>query len=206
MNGFSAFSGVERRVNTTVAYWGRERRSLWGNPRPDERTLVERAARHDREAFVRLYDRFVDKIYRYVYCRTGEQPVAEAITAQVFFLASQSINRYQWTDRPYAAWLYHLAQKQVADYLLGNRDRTRSVEATLGPSFGAPGADADVIGRNLARLSQAQQLVVILRFVEGYTIEQTARMTGKQPRAIRMLQYRALAAMCGTTCKGPGNL
>ncbi|MCL5952509.1 MAG: RNA polymerase subunit sigma-24, partial [Chloroflexi bacterium] len=65
--------GGERRTNDTGLYSGRERRAalMRVTSRSDERRLVERASARDRQAFAQLYDRFVDKIYKYIYYKVG---------------------------------------------------------------------------------------------------------------------------------------
>jgi RNA polymerase sigma-70 factor (ECF subfamily) len=167
-----------------------------------EKTLVQRAIKHDHEAFAQLYDRFVDKIYKYIYYKIGSKTEAEDLTGQVFLKAWEAIGHYQYTERPFAAWLYRIAHNLIVDHFRTKRDATSLDDIT---SLEHPGTDLDEIvdhhltaeslRRALKRLTRDQQQVIILRFLEGYNTAEVAEMMGKQPGAIRTLQHRALAGL-----------
>ena len=80
----------------------------------DEAELIERARRDLRE-FAVLYERHVDRIYRFVYRRVQNGGVAEEITSEVFTKALHAMPRYQYTGSPFAAWLYRIAANTIAD-------------------------------------------------------------------------------------------
>ncbi|GIK55769.1 MAG: hypothetical protein HND44_03030 [Chloroflexi bacterium] len=61
----------------------------------NDQTLIEQA-KHDPQAFARLYDRYVDRIYRYAYRQTGDEALAQDVTAVTFERALRHIQRYQW--------------------------------------------------------------------------------------------------------------
>ncbi len=169
-----------------------------------EKTLVQRAIKHDHEAFAQLYDRFVDKIYKYIYYKIGSKTEAEDLTGQVFLKAWEAIGHYQWTERPFAAWLYRIAHNLIVDYFRTKRDASSLDDIT---SLEHPGTDLDEIVDHhltteslrhaLKRLTKDQQQVIILRFLEGYNTAEVAQIMGKQPGAIRTLQHRALAGLNG---------
>ena len=85
-----------------------------------EDIALAKASNGDKDAFGILYQRYVKRIYNYVYYRTGNQHDAEDITARVFFRAMRHIGNY--TDRgvPFSAWLYRIAHNLVANW---HRDR-----------------------------------------------------------------------------------
>ena len=94
----------------------------------NEEEMLGRASRGDREAFGGLYERYVERIYNYVYYRTGNLHDAEDLTARVFQRAMNHIHSY--TDRgvPFSAWLYRIAHNLVANW---HRDRSRKQEIPL---------------------------------------------------------------------------
>ncbi len=168
----------------------------------EERMLVLRAAKHDPEAFALLYDRFVDKIYKYIYYKVGTKSDAEDLTAQVFLKAWEAIGKYRVTEHPFSAWLYRIAHNLVVDYFRTRRDAVPIEEATRLEEKQADLDDlteahltAETLQRAISRLTRDQQQVIILRFLEGYSTEQVAEIMGKGQGAVRTLQHRALAGL-----------
>ncbi len=213
MNGTALYTGEERRTKTST-YRGKERRTPGRANVDEERLLVQRATRHDREAFAQLYDRFVDKIFKYIYYKVGTRAEAEDLTAQVFMKAWEAIGHYRWMDRPFAAWLYRIAHNSVVDYFRTRRDVSSLDDmpfleqenvATL-EELTQQHMTADVLRRAISRLTQDQQRVIILRFLEGYSTEQVAQILSKQPGAVRTLQHRALAGLSNIFRKGSERL
>ncbi len=168
----------------------------------EERTLAERAAKRDRKAFGVLYERYVDKIYRYVYYKSGRRAdEAEDLTAQIFLKAWEAIETYHWEGYPFSTWLYRIAHNYVIDYYRTHRetlelDVARAKESDADPHEAALRTlTSDQIHAALQYLTDDQQQVIILRFLEGYSTEETAQIMGKGPDAVRALQHRALHAL-----------
>ncbi len=179
--------------------------SAWSGKRwtkDQEQVLVERAIRRDAGAFTQLYDAYVDKIFKYVFYKTGHRTEAEDITAQVFLKAWEAIGHYQWTNRPFASWLYRIAHNLVVDHFRSsqetvNLDQIHSLEErgmTL-DEIVEQHLTSGMLQAMLKRLTPEQQQVIILRFLEGYDTTQTARIMGKTEGAVRTLQHRALNSM-----------
>ncbi len=74
-----------------------------------EKSLAERAAKRDELAFAELYDLYVDKIFKYIYYKSGRTDEAEDLTAQVFLKAWEAIGHYKWEGYPFSTWLYRIA-------------------------------------------------------------------------------------------------
>lgn len=213
MDGFSLYSGVERRLNSSsFRYLGRERRRTWNNISTDERVLVEHAVRRDREAFSRLYDRFVDRIFKYVYYKVGSRAEAEDLTAQAFLKAWEAIGGYRWTERPFVAWLYRIAHNIVVDYFRVRRETTSLDSVAIDEhrqdleQLTEQHLTAEVLHQAIMRLTHDQQQVIILRFLNGYNTDEVAKIMGKQPGAVRTLQHRALAALANIFRRGSERL
>ncbi len=181
--------------------------------RNEEKRLVESASAGDQEAFAKLYDRFVNKIYKYIYYKIGSSSDAEDLTAQVFLKAWEAIGKYMWTERPFSAWLYRIAHNLVVDYFRTKCELTPLDDLPTLEERGPSPEDvtqrhltADALRRAITRLTPDQQHVVILRFLEGYPTEQVAEILGKQPGAVRTLQHRALVALSGVFRRGAERL
>jgi RNA polymerase sigma-70 factor (ECF subfamily) len=165
----------------------------------DERLLVQRAIGYDSRAFTLLYDRYVDKIYRYIHYKVGTSAQAEDLTAQVFLKAWENIGKYRWTERPFSAWLYRIAHNAVVDHFRTHRATELLEDVPLEDERAASLDDLaeqrltrERVKQAIAQLTDEQQEVIILKFLEGYSTAEVARLIGKEQGAVRALQHRAL--------------
>ena len=212
MQSVSLYPGAERRVSAGLVHRGKERRTTV-RVADRERELVMQATKRNHAAFAQLYDRYIDKIFKYIYYKVGSHTEAEDLSGQVFLKAWEAIGHYQCTERPFAAWLYRIAHNLVVDYFRTKRDAASLEEIT---SLAEPNSDLDdIVGRHLTsetlrhalrRLTRDQQQVIILRFLEGYNTNEVAQIMGKQPGAVRTLQHRALAGLNGVFRRGAERL
>lgn len=169
--------------------------------RSQEQRLIAQAQHGDADAFAQLYQSHVQVIFRYIMYRVGDTVQAEDLTADVFVKALESLSRYRDQGKPFVAWLYRIAHARVVDHY--RRSDRRPIASEIDTVVFDPDWDADILRRQAARalrqaianLTDDQQQVIILRFIEGYRIETVAEVMGKQPNAIKALQFRALRAL-----------
>lgn len=100
-----------------------------------DETILALAGQGDSESFGLLYERYVSRIYSYVYYRTGNPYDAEDLTARVFFRAMHHITSYQDRGLPFSAWLYRIAHNLVANW---HRDNSRRPEIPLDDTLMSP--------------------------------------------------------------------
>ncbi len=165
--------------------------------------LVERAKR-DATAFGILYERYVDRIYNYVFYRTGDAREAEDLTARVFYRALGHIAEYRARGAPFVAWLYRIAHNLVANW---HRDRSRRREIRLDDvaAMAEKGAtphhlaerneDAQRLLRAMAKLPTDRQQLLILKFVDGLSNAEIGRIMGRSEGAVKSLYHRTLLAL-----------
>lgn len=173
------------------------------------RDLVTRAQTGDAEAFGEIYGQYRETVFRYVVFRVRSHILAEDLTQETFLRAWRGIARFTWQGRDISAWLVTIARNLVADHYKSGRYRLEL--STSGPYDGDLGADradrsvdvnpeaaalARVTGRKLwaavLRLGDEQQTCIVLRFLHGFSVTETAREMGKNEGAIKALQYRAI--------------
>ncbi|WP_326597688.1 ECF subfamily RNA polymerase sigma factor, BldN family [Streptomyces sp. NBC_01803] len=166
--------------------------------------LVERAQSGEAEAFGRLYDHYSDTVYRYIYYRVGGRATAEDLTSETFLRALRRIGTFTWQGRDFGAWLVTIARNLVADHFKSSRFR---LEVTTGEMLDANEVERspeDSVLESLAnsalldavrRLNPQQQECVTLRFLQGLSVAETARVMGKNEGAIKTLQYRAVRTL-----------
>jgi RNA polymerase sigma-70 factor (ECF subfamily) len=168
----------------------------------DESALIEQA-KTDREAFGRLYELYVDRIYNYVYYRTGNSHDAEDLTARIFYRAIRHIGNYQDQGAPFAAWLYRIARNMIANWYRDNKsDRLLPLEsATLrGDGDGPETAielmeDRDALLAAIRELPPERQELLILKFVERMPNAEIGQIMGRTEGAVKLLYYRTLQSL-----------
>ena len=165
--------------------------------------LVGRAVTRDQGAFAELYNLYLDRIYRYVYYRTGDRHDAEDLTEQVFLQAWAAIERFRWQGKPFVAWLYTVAHNVVIDWRrravssesLNDTDNPIEVESISAAQAMSQWIDADLLAKAVKRLTPEQQQVIILKFLDGFDTATIARVMDKREGTIRALQLRALQSL-----------
>lgn len=170
----------------------------------DEFELIQRA-KSDPEAFGILYERYVDRIYTYIYYRTGNQQDAEDLTARTFYKALKHIGSYVHRGAPFSAWLYRIAHNMVANW---HRDRQRHQELRLeeralhgqladaSPEHSAEAnEERAALLRAIRRLPADRQQLLLLKFIESMSNAQIGKVMGRSEGAIKSLYHRTLVAL-----------
>lgn len=171
-------------------------------------------APEDKAAFGELYERYVKRIYNYVYFRTGSVHDAEDLTARVFFRAMGHIDTY--TDRgvPFQAWLYRIAHNLTANW---HRDQSRRKVIALedyiagellddAPDEAVENAQEIERMRKVVRqLPDDRQQLLILKFVEGMSNADIGRIMDKTEGAVKSLYHRTLTALRETLLEESGS-
>ncbi|MDD2923350.1 MAG: sigma-70 family RNA polymerase sigma factor [Anaerolineales bacterium] len=170
----------------------------------NEEDVLKSASQGDRDSFGLLYERYVERIFNYVYYRTGNVHDAEDLTARVFQRAMNHIKNY--TDRgvPFSAWLYRIAHNLVANW---HRDRSRKQEIPLDelpvlPTKGehpeknlVRSQEQDALLRIIRTLPHERQTLLILKFVEDLSNAEIGLVMGRSEGAVKSLYHRTLLAL-----------
>jgi len=170
----------------------------------NEAEILARASLGDKDAFGEIYERYLGRIFNYVYYRTGNTHDAEDLTARVFQRAMNHIHTY--TDRgvPFSAWLYRIAHNLVANW---HRDRSRKQEIPIDdlPVLPAKGdqpetwlmrtEEQEALLRLIRKLPPERQHLLILKFVENLSNAEIGQIMGRSEGAIKSLYHRTLLAL-----------
>jgi RNA polymerase sigma-70 factor (ECF subfamily) len=166
--------------------------------------LVELAQRGDAEAFGLLYERYVDVVYRYVYVRVGSAHLAEDLTSETFLRALRRMDSFSWQGRDIAAWFITIARNLITDNAKSARFRLEVTTADMldaDEQVDAP--ESEVLQRlrdtrlieAVKNLKPEQAECVVLRFLQGLSLAETAKVLGKSEGAVKQLQLRAVRAL-----------
>jgi RNA polymerase sigma-70 factor (ECF subfamily) len=166
--------------------------------------LVELAQGGDADAFGLLYERYVDLVYRYIYVRVGSSHVAEDLTSETFIRALRRIDSFSWQGKDIAAWFVTIARNLITDNAKSARFR---MEVTTADMIDADrrvdGPESEVLSRlrdtrlfeAIKTLKPEQAECVVLRFMQGMSLAETALVIGKSQGAVKQLQLRAVRAL-----------
>jgi RNA polymerase sigma-70 factor (ECF subfamily) len=170
----------------------------------NDAALVERA-KDDPNAFGLLYERYVDKIYSYIYYRTGNYHDAEDLTAKVFYQAMSHLPRFVHRGLPFSSWLYRIAHNIVANWY---RDRSRRKVVSLDRLGPVGHSRGDLLFQQVASderrvalaaaircLPVERQELLILKFVEQLPNAQIGQIMGRSEGAIKSLYHRTLLTL-----------
>lgn len=199
----------------TGAVGARHRRSAPADATTVENwALVRAAQRGDTAAFGALYHRYVDGVYRYVLLRVGDRHLAEDVTSETFLRALRRITSISYQGRDVGAWFTTIARNLVLDHVKSSRYRMEIVTDVLADSEagGYPGPEQQVVSqttgdellRAVAGLGDDQRECIILRFIQGYSVAETAAIMRRNEGAVKALQHRAvrkLAALLPATLR-----
>lgn len=168
-----------------------------------ESALVE-LAKGDADAFGELYRRHVDRIYTYIYYRTGNPADAEDLTARTFHQALTHLPKYTDHGVPFVAWLYRIAHNLVANHhrSLGRWKLTSLEDLDLtGKPADGPERVAESNERKRAlwsaihRQPEERQRLLILKYADRLSNEEIGAVMGRTESAIKSLYFRTLKAL-----------
>ena len=163
--------------------------------------LVELARKGDAEAFGLLYDHYQGSVYRFLYYRVGSVSLAEDLTSETFFRALRSMSSFRWQGKDFGAWLMTIARNLTTDHYKASRTRLESTTEDMSPHDSATeGPESAVLASltnealltALKQLPAEQQECLIMRFLQGLSIAETAKVLGRSDGAIKQLQLRGV--------------
>ncbi|MFK7804010.1 MAG: RNA polymerase sigma factor [Anaerolineae bacterium] len=170
----------------------------------DETQLIQKAKNGDRDALGQLYDTHQPSIFRYIAYRIGDRALAEDLTAEVFVTMVKKLPSYQDRGKPLLAWLYTIAGNIIKMHYRKHKhvefnpfsDEMIDQQATPDQVTDKRLAQAKLLAQ-LPRLTAEQSEVITLKFLEGFSNGEIAKLLGKTEGSIKALQHRALQTLKG---------
>jgi RNA polymerase sigma-70 factor, ECF subfamily len=163
--------------------------------------LVELARAGDKEAFGLLYDHYHPSVHRFLYFRTRSQTLAEDLTSETFFRALRSMSGFRWQGKDFGAWLMTIARNLATDHFKAGRTRLELTtddmrhhdDSTEGPeSTVLASLTNEALMAALTELPAEQKDCLIMRFLQGMSIAETAAVLGRSDGAVKQLQLRGV--------------
>jgi RNA polymerase sigma-70 factor (ECF subfamily) len=184
-------------------------------------SLLRRVADGEEEAVARFYDAYADAVFRFVYRRAAASyEDAEEITQDTFLAAIACAATFDGSCAP-LTWLCSLAKLRLADFFRRQSRRKRvppgqlaSLDGELGELRGPPGGIpspeevphridvARALDRALAALAEDEREVLLLRYVEQFSIHEIGLLMGRGDKAVESLLMRAKKKAARVAARG----
>jgi RNA polymerase sigma-70 factor (ECF subfamily) len=156
-----------------------------------------------RKIFGQIYDKYIDKIYRFIFLKVNSQEIAQDLTSETFLRGWETFKvKNQEIENP-PAFLYQIARNLVIDYYR-ERGRTQVVSAEFTPIVDPREdleekalfeSDFNNIRTALVSLKEEYQDVIIWHYLDDLSISEIAKILDKSEGATRMLLSRALKSL-----------
>lgn len=164
--------------------------------------LVVESQRGNSDAFGKLYDLFVDMIFRYMHYRVGKQD-SEDLTELVFLKTWEHIRKYRREAGTFSSWIFRIAHNIVVDHYRANQFQNvelteniqdyRSLANTVERTHRI--LDQEVLALAMKELKDHYRQILILKYMNDLSNEEIGSVMGKSQAALRILQFRALRSL-----------
>ena len=163
--------------------------------------LVELARKGDSEAFGMLYDHYQGSVYRFLFYRTRSSTLAEDLTSETFFRALRNMQNFRWQGKDFGAWLMTIARNLATDHFKAGRTRLELAtedmgvhdDSTEGPEHAVLASlTNEILLKALTELPVEQKDCLVMRFLQGMSIAETAGVLGRSEGAVKQLQLRGV--------------
>jgi RNA polymerase sigma-70 factor, ECF subfamily len=173
----------------------------------DEAALVRRVQARDEMAFREIVERYQAKVFSIIYGILRNRNDAEDIAQQVFAKIYFSIGNFDFRSS-LLTWIYKITVNECYDYLRKKRVRKLVYESdfssddTLRMEHSEPATDqtpavdqqlalSDLILKLLSKISEEDRSLILLKEVEGHSVEELSEMTGMNENTIKVKLFRA---------------
>jgi RNA polymerase sigma-70 factor (ECF subfamily) len=185
--------------NSILFAWG----TAYSMTSSEEQSELEGLKNLDSQAIGAVYDRYFADVYRFVYYRLNDEQVAEDISSDTFIRLLEAVKKRRGPQTNLKGWLLATASHAVTDHLRQAYRHPTEALSDMIPNGAASSLTDEVDHREMVHsfqqaythLTAEQQSVLALRFGDGYSLEETARVMQRNVNAIKALQFRALAAL-----------
>jgi RNA polymerase sigma-70 factor (ECF subfamily) len=164
--------------------------------------LVELARGGDAEAFGMLFDHYQGQVYRFLFHRTRSATLAEDLCSETFFRALRSMSAFRWQGKDFGAWLMTIARNLATDHFKSGRSRLEltTEDMSLHDDSTSEGPEDTVLTSitneallgALTELPAEQRDCLVMRFLQGMSIAETAAVLGRSDGAVKQLQLRGV--------------
>lgn len=178
---------------------------LFPNVKRDaEMTLLESARQMNRDALVQIFDLYSHTLYNYAFRLCNDSLMADNIVGDVFAKLLEQLSAGRGPNSNLRSYLYEMAYHLVVDEA---RFSSRGAPLEAAEAFLRPDGYSTTVNvenrlmfETIVRairndLTDDQRHVIVLRFLEGFSLQETAAIIGKEMNNVKVIQNRAIAVL-----------
>jgi RNA polymerase sigma-70 factor (ECF subfamily) len=155
-----------------------------------------------KKIFSKIYDKYVAKIYRFIFLKVNSKEIAQDLTSETFLKAWKafSFQRSEFRVQNPQAFLYKIAKNLVTDYYR-EKAKIQLISAESSPIIdprinleekAIQNSDLELVKKAILKLKDEYQDAIIWYYLEGYSVSEIAKILDKSEPATRMLISRAI--------------
>lgn len=172
----------------------------------EDHELIHQVLEGDQSAIEKLHGRYVDRIFNYIFMQTSNYHDSEELLQDVFYKTASGLHTFRGRSS-FETWIFRITRNVIIDYYRKNKKRNNSIsmnqtilDSMTGSEESAENAvlrelDMDEAMFTLEKLPDHYRMVLQLRFIEGFSIKETANIMGKTTLSVKALQHRARKAL-----------
>lgn len=167
----------------------------------DDQELVKNCQNNNLDSFADLYDKYIEKIYNFVYFRIQQKEVAEDLTSKIFLKALEGINGYSLKKGNFSSWLYRIAKNTIIDYYRVDK-KELNIEDIWGLGEESEIAkDLDIasqinkVKNYLKELKPAQRDIIVMRLWDQLSYSEISDILGKSESSCKMMYSRSISKL-----------
>lgn len=159
-----------------------------------------------RRNFSKIYDQYINKIYRFIFLKVNSEEIAQDLCSETFLrvwqLYQKNFNSKEKIQNV-QAFLYQIARNLVIDYYR-EKAKTETVSVEFASVVDPTGdlekkaifmSDLEVVKLALSKLKEDYQNVIIWHYLDDIPIQELAKMLDRTEEATRVLLHRALKSL-----------
>jgi len=172
----------------------------------DDHDLIREILAGDQQAIQKLHERYVDRMFHYIYTQTNSYHDTEEMLQDVFLKVARKLDQFEG-KASFKTWIFKIARNVVIDYYRKQNKERRSIAVEkdfLEDIAGEDESAETTVLRNfhidgllqiINRLPSHYRTVLHLRFIEEFSIQETSEIMGKSTLSVKAMQRRARLAL-----------
>jgi RNA polymerase sigma-70 factor (ECF subfamily) len=157
-----------------------------------------------KKEFSKIYDQYIEKIFRFIFLKVNSKEVAEDLTSETFLRTWEIFKNGNPKIENVSAFLYQIARNLVTDFYR-QKGKAQVISADLGRPIIDPrinleekakiNSDLEIIRKAISELNEDYQNAIIWYYIDDLPIQEIANLLGRTEEATRVLISRALTAL-----------